>query len=98
MNNNVLYHYGVPGMRWGVRRANVTGVSTPKHKKRHNTNDNPHKSNTPKNKLSKSKKIAIGSAITITALAGVGTMLAKDAIEKRVNTLLVGKAIAKALM
>ena len=23
MNNNELYHYGVPGMRWGVRRADA---------------------------------------------------------------------------
>lgn len=27
MNNNEIYHYGVPGMRWGVRKSNMKGWS-----------------------------------------------------------------------
>ena len=33
MNNNELYHYGVPGMRWGVRRSKTqSGRSSKKTK------------------------------------------------------------------
>ena len=30
MNNNELYHYGVPGMKWGVRRAQKQSGSSPR--------------------------------------------------------------------
>ena len=28
MNNNELYHHGVKGMKWGVRRKNTQGYAT----------------------------------------------------------------------
>lgn len=61
MNNDELYHYGIPGMRWGNRRGK--------------TNNALSKSK-PKTKLSKGKKIAIGATAAGAALAGMGLMLA----------------------
>lgn len=43
MNNNELYHYGVLGMRWGVRRyQNKNGSLTNAGKKRYNQDENVH--------------------------------------------------------
>ena len=37
MENNELYHYGIPGMRWGVRRyQRKDGTLTPRGQKRYN--------------------------------------------------------------
>lgn len=85
--NNELYHYGVPGMRWGHRKA----VSTTSNNKRikNKTDDAQIK----KKRVSKKTKVVIGSTIAVAALAGVGTMLLSDAVADKTRTLTIGKAM-----
>ena len=40
MNNNELYHYGVLGMKWGVRKSINSGVSNSKKKFSRDQEDN----------------------------------------------------------
>ena len=55
MHENELYHYGVKGMKWGVRRHHKV---------------NPDEQNKPKKKKSTTTKIAIGVGITAVVVAG----------------------------
>lgn len=78
--NNELYHYGIPGMRWGNRRgkSNKT-LSKSKSKTKSDTKN-------AKIKLSKGKKIAIGATAAGAALAGIGvTFVASMKIRDRVT-------------
>lgn len=88
MNNDELYHYGVPGMRWGHRKA-VNTTSNAGKRNKNKTDDVSSK----KKRVSKKTKIVIGSTITVAALAGVGTMLFSDAIAEKARTLTVGKTM-----
>lgn len=71
-----LYHYGVPGMKWGVRRARQAAVSsTPGKNKLANKNDL-------KDRAARAAKV--GAAVVGTALAAYGTYkLAKVVQNKR---------------
>lgn len=70
---NELYHYGVKGMKWGVRRfQNKDGTLTPAGKKRYEEDDESignEKSNS-KNRIN--KKVVVGSIAAVTALAVIG--------------------------
>ena len=79
-NDNELYHYGVPGMRWGHR------------KKQTRTNN---KSKKPKKKMSLGKKIAIGSAVTGVALVGIGKVLSSDMMQEKYRLIMSGKAVTE---
>lgn len=63
-----LYHHGVKGMKWGVRRyQNKDGSLTPAGKKRYDES-----SDKPKQKMSTKKKVAIGAAVVAGTLAVAG--------------------------
>ena len=81
MGNNELYHYGVPGMRWGTRKGKQKQSTTSK----------------PKTKLSKAKKVAIGSAAVGASLLAIGAMLRTEVAQKRYNAFVLGKAIVDAM-
>lgn len=83
MTTDELYHYGVPGMKWGKRKA-VPAASTTKTGQNRAQADR----NSPEAKaarIAKAKKVAkIGAAVAGTALAAYGTYkLAKYVQGKR---------------
>lgn len=93
--SNELYHYGVPGMRWGRRRGGQKiSITNLKNK----TKNKSEKNNTkPKPKMSKGKKIAIGSAVTAVALAGVGKLLTSRVVQDKYMLLKAGRALVENL-
>ena len=77
MNQNELYHFGIKGMKWGIRRfQDKNGRLTNAGKKRYSddSNDTDQTENTKKRGLTDKQKkyIKIGAAAAITALAVYG--------------------------
>lgn len=67
---NELYHYGVKGQKWGVRRyQNKDGSLTPAGKKRLNKEQDTDEK---KKKLTTAQKVAIGVGVTASILAITG--------------------------
>jgi hypothetical protein len=83
MNNNELMHFGIKGMKWGVRRfQNEDGTRTPKGKAR-------ERSENKKNRAERSKKIKRAVGI---GMAVVGAGLIAYGMKKHFD---VGKDIDK---
>lgn len=77
-----LYHHGVKGMRWGVRRyQNKDGSLTAAGKKRSSDPDR-----AARNKAI-AKKVAIGAAATLTVAAAVGLYATNPAVQRVVNSM-----------
>lgn len=81
---NELYHHGIKGQKWGVRRyQNTNGRLTNAGKKRYSDgNDNSKKSS--KSKMSTAKKVAIGAAV-VAAAAGITYVAIKAKNNKTVS-------------
>ena len=81
---NELYHHGIKGQKWGVRRyQNTNGRLTNAGKKRYSDgNDNSKKSS--KSKMSTAKKVAIGAAV-VAAAAGITYVAIKAKNNKAVG-------------
>lgn len=69
-----LYHWGVPGMKWGRRKAKNTTSTTNNTSKNNTTKNN---TNNTSNKWSTKKKVAVGTAAVAGALAVYGAIKIK---------------------
>ncbi len=78
-----LYHHGVKGQRWGIRRyQNEDGTLTPAGKERYSEEN--VSSNT--KKKSNAKKIAIGAGIAALTISAVALYTYNPAVRNFVNT------------
>ena len=82
--NDYIYHHGVKGQKWGVRREENEGNSPHKDSKKTNQPDL-------NNKKSVGKKVLIGLGITG---AAAGTVASAVALKKIGEELLVAGALA----
>lgn len=84
-----LYHHGIKGMKWGVRRfQNSNGTLTNAGKKRYKdqSNESANTQGTKKGLSDKQKKaIKVGAAVAGTALAAYGTYKMSKYVDKRIR-------------
>jgi uncharacterized protein (UPF0297 family) len=92
--NNELYHHGVKGQRWGIRRyQNPDGTLTAEGKKRYGTIEN-------FNKAMKKKKIAKAVAITagVTVAAAAAYLAANKYITENVDLVIKNPKVYRSVV
>lgn len=82
MNSNELYHYGIPGMRWGQKKV-IHNIKKP------NKQDS--------NQTKKKRNIVIGTTVAGAALAGIGATLVSKTIRNNYITSLTARALRENL-
>lgn len=75
-NDNELYHYGVKGMKWGVRRTKTFTESTPTKKKRLGIDKHGNINLVEQTSKSGQRKFAIKVAVLLSAM-GIASYMAK---------------------
>ena len=80
--DNELQHFGIKGMKWGVRRyQNKDGSLTPAGKKRYDESDEERE----KKEKSKKTKAKVATAVVATAAVATTAAVNKDKIKKGVD-------------
>ena len=80
--DNELQHFGIKGMKWGVRRyQNKDGSLTPAGKKRYDESDEERE----KKEKSKKTKAKVATAAVATAAIATTAAMNKDKIKKGVD-------------
>lgn len=80
--DNELQHFGIKGMKWGVRRyQNKDGSLTPAGKKRYDESDEERE----KKEKSKKTKVKVATAAVATAAVATTAAMNKDKIKKGVD-------------
>lgn len=83
--DNELQHFGIKGMKWGVRRyQNKDGSLTPAGKKRYDESDEEREEREKKEK-SKKTKAKVATAAVATAAVATTAAMNKDKIKKGVD-------------
>ena len=81
--DNELQHFGIKGMKWGVRRyQNKDGSLTPAGKKRYDESDEEREEREKKEKSKKTKAKVATAAVATAAVATTAAAMNKDKIKK----------------